>query len=146
MGLQKASRKDGEGNSTSTDATAMDSNVTMEVEAAWYARRSTATLTCSHWDWSRGTCAGTWSGRDAHLSASSCNACGFFASPRYAAWALAILDGQCHGSFSQGGGHGQRTCIGRCPGGGEYSCSASETAGTSVHLTCSSTCTPGTLP
>jgi len=176
--LQKTSSMDSpeasapaQGNSSGSDApaqeVAVESNMTLEVEAAWYARRSTASLSCSHWWPSRGTCSGTiygpcpgsageyftcsgdFSGNDGSMSHSrSCNACGFFQAPRYALWMFGILeqDGVCHGSFSQGGGHSQRTCIGRCPGGGEYSCSASRTPSASVHLACSSTCTQWTLP
>lgn len=168
--LQKAPA--GEGNMTNATAdmqaqrvgeSANSSNITLE--AAFYARRSTASLTCSHWGQSAGTCSGTlygpcpgwagsyytcsgdWSHADGHMSSSnSCNACGLAESSRYAKWAFGIVDSNCHGSFSNGGGYHQRTCIGRCSGGGEYSCSISETGETSVHIACSSTCTGRSLP
>merc|ERR1719330_1298283 len=146
-------------------AEAGTSNITLD--AANYARRSTASLTCSHWGSSSSTCSGTiygpcpgqaggyytctgdWSGTDGHMAkTSSCNGCGSRESPRYAGWAFSILNGHCHGSWasSQSGGHNQDSCIGRCRGGGEYSCTLSNSHRASKHIACSSTCTIGTLP
>merc|ERR1712113_572148 len=167
--LQTAPADRGDDNTTETEAPHAfepaiernaSSNATLESEAAWYVRRSTASLTCSHWDegftgtcsgtiygpcpgsGSYYTCSGTWSGANAEMVGStSCNSCGVFASRRYVVRVLVMfLFGGCQGSFSQGGGHRQQTCIGRCFGGGEYSCSLSRTFGTSVHIACSSTC------
>lgn len=140
-----------------------DLNVTLEAE--YYARRSTASLTCSHWGGGgRGTCSGTvygpcpneaggyytcsgdWSGNNFHMTrASSCNSCGPEQSRRYIQWAYGIANGNCRGSFSMGGGHNQKNCIGRC-GSGEYSVSVSDTKRASKHIAASSTCTYGSLP
>lgn len=143
-----------------------DDEPAVGLEAANYARRSTASLTCSQWGSSRKSCSGTiygpcpgnaggyytcsgdWNGNNAqHSRSTSCNACGLERAVPYARWMMNELEGHCHGSWSSGGGHEQRTCIGRCRNnGGEYSCTLSKTGRTSMHVACSTTCTYGTLP